>query len=77
MKREIVVSGFYADADADTPRDSDACPYPSCPQCGGCGVCRDFHGDHYGGCGEDTCPYRWYHRIRDWWRRQAVKGAKG
>lgn len=45
------------------------CPYRSCPQCGGCGVCQDFHGDVYGGCKEDTCPYRWYHAVRDWLRR--------
>lgn len=44
------------------------CPYNSCTQCGACGVCRDFHGDHYGGCTE-ACPYRWYHRVLDYLRR--------
>jgi hypothetical protein len=49
------------------------CPYQACVQCGACGVCRDFHGDHYGGCTELTCPARWYHAIRDWWRRTQAR----
>ena len=44
------------------------CPYASCEQCGACAVCHEFHGDNYGGCA-DSCPYRWYHKVRDWFRR--------
>jgi len=45
------------------------CPYESCRACGGCAVCGDYHGDVYGGCAEGRCPYRWWHRVRDWCRR--------
>ena len=45
------------------------CPYHACDQCDACAVCRDFHGNFVAGCSSATCPYRWYHRIRDWWRR--------
>lgn len=44
------------------------CNYQACPKCDSCAVCGDFHGNFVGKCGED-CPYRWYHRIRDWLRR--------
>lgn len=45
------------------------CRYAACPACDGCGVCRNFHGNFVGRCGEGDCPYRWYHRVRDWFRR--------
>ena len=45
------------------------CPYDACATCDACAVCRDFHVNFVGACTEALCPYRWYHRIRDWWRR--------
>ena len=49
------------------------CPYDACAQCDGCGVCGDFHGNFVGGaCKSECCPYRWYHRIRDRWRRRLL-----
>lgn len=44
------------------------CPYEGCERCGGCGVCRDFHGNAYGGCTDD-CPYGRWRQVRDWFRR--------
>ena len=45
------------------------CEYTSCIQCGACGVCEDFHGDHYGGCSDISCPYTRWQQILDWLRR--------
>lgn len=49
------------------------CKYAACPKCDACNVCRDFHGNFVAGCGDD-CPYRWYHRVRDWFRRLWLRG---
>jgi hypothetical protein len=57
------------------PYRATACRYEPCPACDCCGVCRTFHGDFIGACTEDRCPYRWWHRVRDFFRRVLTRGG--
>jgi hypothetical protein len=71
--KDVTIVGYYEDG---THAPARSCPYHGCPQCGGCGVCGDFHGNAYGGCVDGLCPYRWYHRIRDAFRRWRMERAR-
>jgi hypothetical protein len=52
------------------------CKYTACPKCDACNVCMDFHGNFVAGCTE-PCPYKWYHRLRDWFRRRDHNLGRG
>lgn len=69
MESEATVTINYVSADSFAHRAERTCRYEACPNCDWCGVCGEPHGNFVAGCG-DNCPYRRYHRIRDWFRRK-------
>lgn len=44
--------------DFDTPAPGQSCHAVPCSHCGACSVCMDFHGNAYGGCTDETCPFK-------------------
>lgn len=53
----ITIQGSFVDY---SPPNCKAVP---CSVCGGCSVCKDFHGNAYGACTDETCPLKKVKRM--------------